>query len=191
MIAGSRPSTVDRDVDRLAQASRRRDRSSRGSCAHVEVVEDRRRQRRRRRPLPPATGCGCRPASSARSSSTRRIAHAWLCGVPMNESRRSACASICSTDSPGCCSATAPTTGAVIECSPPRTNGNLPRDDDLRRDAPDLADHLVDRRERKLHLRQREDADAVHVGRRSPRPTAPCATTRRESRAGRCACPAT
>ncbi len=60
-------------------------------------------------------------------SSVRRMAHAWLCGVPMNESRRSAWASICRTESPLCLAATAATTGGVIECSPPRMTGNLPR----------------------------------------------------------------
>src|SRR6185503_7552484 len=59
--------------------------------------------------------------------SVRRIAQAWLCGVPMNESRRSACASIWRTDTPGNFAATAATAAGVIECSPPRMKTNLSR----------------------------------------------------------------
>ena len=63
----------------------------------------------------------------------------------MNESRRSACASICSTERFLCCAATAATTGGVIECSPPRTTGNLPRVTSSDATRSDLAHHLVHR----------------------------------------------
>src|SRR2546428_4794287 len=45
----------------------------------------------------------------------------------MNDSRRSAWASSCSTETPGYFLATAATTAGVIECQPPRISGNLPR----------------------------------------------------------------
>src|SRR5262245_1574120 len=45
----------------------------------------------------------------------------------MKLSRKSACASSCSTDRSLCLAARAATTGGVIECSPPRITGNLSR----------------------------------------------------------------
>ncbi len=61
----------------------------------------------------------------------------------MKDSRKSACASIWSTERPGCFAASADTTGAVMECSPPSTKGNFPRVTNSDGNPPDFRDHLL------------------------------------------------
>ena len=91
---------VDRDVHGVAERCRRR---VDPVCPSAACCSRRRSSSGSAGPrrLLPATGCGCPTCVVGAKSSTRRMAHAWLCGVPMNDSRRSACASICSTESPG------------------------------------------------------------------------------------------